>query len=326
MLTPLRLVLTASRFGTTSPIVTTDLIVFSHLLAELALRQLPCGGWATRASSSQAAIEPTCYSALVLDSAPMSHAGRAQEFLLRSQNPNGSWPAFAGDDQDGAWVTSLALISLADQPAAVSARLKGFEWLMNSAGQESNWFWNWKFRTADRQVRFDPDKFGWPWFPGTVSWVVPTAFALLALNQRSCSCNRLEGFPSRVQLGVEMLLDRACPDGGWNAGNSVVYGSGMAPHPDDTATALLVLSDRRQHPVVKSSIRYLEHVAPTLTAPWSLAWTILALAAYGRQINSLRRSLVAIPDLLTIADTSTLALVCLALDHQRTLSALGVMS
>jgi wyosine [tRNA(Phe)-imidazoG37] synthetase (radical SAM superfamily) len=123
-----------------------------------------------------------------------------------------------------------------------------------------------------------------------------------------------------------MLLDRACPDGGWNAGNGVVYGSGMAPHPDDTATALLVLNDRRQHPVVKSSIRYLEQVAPTLTAPWSLAWTILALAAYGRQIDSLRRSLVAIPDLLTIEDTSTLAVVCLALDHHRTLSVLGVMS
>src|SRR6516165_5231534 len=108
------------------PTVTTDAIVLSNVLSELALRQLPCGGWAALASSSQPAIEPTCYSALALGSVPISHAERAQQFLLHTQNPNGSWPAFAGDDQDGAWVTSLALMSLRDLPAAIPACLKGF--------------------------------------------------------------------------------------------------------------------------------------------------------------------------------------------------------
>ena len=65
---------------------------------------------------------------------------------------------------------------------------------------------------------------------------------------------------------------------------------------------------------------------PSLKAPWSLAWTILALAAYGRTIDLISSSLIAIPDLHSVTDTRTLALLCLALDYQRALSALGVTS
>jgi len=248
----------------------------------------------------------------------------AQNFLLVTQNPNGSWPVFPGDDQEGGWVTSLAVMALRDVVAAIPARLRGFHWLLNCAGKESNWFWKWKFRTADRHVRFDPEKYGWPWFPNTVSWVVPTAFSILSLNQLPCSCGGLENVPARIDCGIQMLFDRACPGGGWNAGNGVVYGTALAPHPDDTAIALLAVREREQNPVVQGSVEYLERVAPTLTAPWSLAWAILALAAYRQPIASLSRSLAAHPDLSSIEDTSTLALVCLALDYTRALSAFGV--
>ena len=299
-------------------------VVLDDLVAVLAHRQLQSGGWAALVSSSQPTLEPTCFSVLALGSQPIGVLERAQNFLLRTQNSNGSWPVFPGDDQEGAWVTSLAVIALRDLVPAIPARLKGFYWLMNSAGRESHWFWKWKFRTADRHVRFDPDKFGWPWFPDTVSWVVPTAFAILALNQLLCSCGGLERIPLRVDRGVQMLMDRVCPGGGWNAGNGVVYGSPLAPHPDDTAIALLALSDRTQDPIVQGSVQRLERTAPTLTAPWSLAWAILALATHRRPVAPLFTSLVALPDLSDVEDTSTLALVCLALDCRRALSAFGV--
>jgi hypothetical protein len=299
-------------------------VVLSDLSAELIRRQLPCGGWSALASSAQAALEPTCYSLLALGSQAADVRDRGSSFLLHAQNPNGSWPVFEVDDHDGSWVTSLVAIALRDVVPAIPARLKGLHWLLSTAGKESNWFWKWKFRTADRYVRFDPAKFGWPWFPDTVSWVVPTAFAVLALNQLPCSCSGFELAPSRVDRGVEMLTDRACPGGGWNAGNGVVYGSAVSPHPDDTAIALLALRERPQGPVVKTAVDYLERTAPTLTAPWSLAWAILALAAHRRPIASLRRSLLALPDLTCVEDTSTLALVCLALDHEYALANLGV--
>lgn len=43
-------------------------MVLGALSSDLIRRQLPCGGWPALASSAQAAVEPTCYSLLVLGS------------------------------------------------------------------------------------------------------------------------------------------------------------------------------------------------------------------------------------------------------------------
>jgi hypothetical protein len=294
------------------------------LLAELRRRQMPCGGWAALSSSRQASLEATCLAALALGLGGIDAQGHTHEFLLREQNPNGSWPAFHGDDRDGAWLTSFVLIVLRDVPAAIPARVAGIRWLATCQGKESSWFWKWKFRTADRHVRFDPEKSGWPWVPDTCSWVVPTAFAILALSPLRCSCASLKEIGARVDRGIAMLIDRACPGGGWNAGNGIVYGAALAPHPDDTAIALLALCSQTNDPIVETSLEWLEKTASTLTAPWSLSWAILALAAYGREVRALISSLVALPEFAADNDTTTLAVTCLASDCDRALSALGV--
>lgn len=296
----------------------------SELAAILLSRQLPCGGWAPLSNSSQPALEPTALSFLVLSSEfNRAACDRARQFLLGSQNPNGSWPTFLGDDKEGSWVTSLVLIGLRNFVEGIPARLKGFAWLSSSAGKESNWLWRWKFRTTDRHVQFDPDKFGWPWLPDTNSWVVPTASAILAIRELPCTCG-LESISFRLGKGVQLLLDRVCPGGGWNAGNGVVYGVPLSPHPDDTAIALLALNSHAREPAVQRSVEWLEQAAPGLAAPWSLAWAILGLAAHGRSVSPLVDALVGLPELDQIEDTSTLALVLLALDHSRGLAAFGV--
>lgn len=316
--------LTVEPFRIKSAAVKSDGVVLTGVMAELRRRQLPAGGWAALRASVQASVESTSLAALAVGLDDSDEARLAQEFLVRVQNPNGSWPAFSGDDRDGAWVTSLASIALRDIGMAIPARLSGIHWLMKCEGKEGNWFWRWKFLTTDRRVRFDPDKFGWPWIPDTSSWVVPTALAILALRQAPCSCGGLGDIPFRINLGIEMLMDRACRGGGWNAGNGVVYGSTLAPHPDDTAIALLALNNRTEHPVVQASLKWLERTAQTLTAPWSLAWAILALAAHGRAVAALLTSLMDLPHLSGRDDTCTLALVCLAADYPRSLVALGV--
>jgi squalene cyclase len=296
--------------------------VSEDLCATLATRQLPNGGWPALSSSSQASLEAStlAHVALVPDS---GHIGdRATDFLLKVQNPNGSWPAFLGDDHVGSWTTSLALIALRSVAETLGQRVHGGEWLIHSAGKESNWFWNWKFRTTDRHVCFDPGKFGWPWIPDTNSWVVPTAFAIRALTQPGAESS--EASQRRVELGIRMLLDRCCPGGGWNAGNGIVYGRPMAPHPDDTAIALLALSSYPREPVVTASLDWLASVVPNLTAPWSLAWSILALATHQRSINPLLRKLSNWPGLKEVEDNSTLAVSCLALDPPRTLARFGI--
>jgi hypothetical protein len=294
-----------------------------RLLNELQQRRLSSGGWATNTRSKQAALEPSCLAALVLRLRP-DVARSAREFLLRIQNANGSWPSFDGDDRDGSWVTSLAAIALRDYVPGILARLRGVHWLLKFAGKESHWFWKWKFRTTDRHVRFDPDKYGWPWFPDTFSWVVPTSFAILALNQISCTCGDFGQAASRVNLGIEMLLDRVCPPGGWNAGNGIVYGAPLSPHIDDTAIALLALSRAKTDPLVQSGLVWLERAVQGLGSPWSLAWAVLALAAHGRQIEPLLSCLGSIPGLPDLEDTSTLAVVSLALEYHDTLTAFGV--
>jgi hypothetical protein len=285
-------------------------------------KQLSSGGWPALASSSQTAVEPTAYSMLALGLGHQNEYERARRCLLQCQNPNGSWPAFVGDDEEGSWATALALIALRNNFEDVPVRVKGFRWLLQSAGKESSWFWRWKFRIADRHVRFDPNKFGWPWQPDTNSWVVPTAFAILALYQLPCACGP-ENSELRIRRGTEMLLDRVCPGGGWNAGNGVVYGVALAPHPDDTAVALLALKNHPDESAVIESLAWLESNAATISAPWSLAWAVLALAVHSRDVDPLLRSLADLVGRMDIQDTATVAVVALALDFERSLILLG---
>jgi hypothetical protein len=104
----------------------------------------------------------------------------------------------------------------------------------------------------------------------------------------------------RLRLGTEMLIDRACPGGGWNAGNAVVYGVPLRPHVDTTAVALLALRPLHQLPIVRNSLRWLLRNAECPSA-YSLAWMILAADVYkdvginvSLAINSARDRLAAL--------------------------------
>ena len=290
-------------------------IVREILRRALQQRQLPCGGWSFHPSGVQASLEPTTLALLALRPDPGVTSRDAREFLSRTQNPNGSWPAFVGDDEEGAWVTSLVVLALQDSASHITARLRAARWLLASAGRESHWLWKWKFRTVDRHVAFDPDKFGWPWMPETNSWAVPTAFALLALRNTSCECSD-SNLVFRVDRGTRMLLDRACPGGGWNAGNGWVYGVAMAPHPDATAIVLLSLVGEKQSPIVLKTLEWLERKTPTLCSPWSLAWAIMALAAFQRPTEEHIEHLVGLTDLGLTDGTATVAAALLALTTQ----------
>jgi len=288
-----------------------------HLVPQISLRsalidrQLPNGGWSYGQASEQADLEPTCLALVALrrDSSPAR--ARGLQFLLGAQNPDGSWPAFLGDDWGGSGLTALAATALINGGIMTPAIERALEWLLDVKGKESHWLWKWKFRISDTRVRFDPDKYGWPWMPDTCSWVIPTAFSLIALKQAFVCC-KPRRVALRIRRGTEMLLDRACPEGGWNAGNSVVYGVPMAAHLDTTAVALLALHGE-DSPIIRASLDWLEHSVATCSAPWSLAWSLLALDAYDRPMECLANRLSDLdPDL--IVDTATLAVVIVALD------------
>ena len=49
----------------------------------------------------------------------------------------------------------------------------------------------------------------------------------------------------RIQQGEMMIYDRMCSGGGWNYGNSKVFGDALWPYPDVTAVALIALQDHQ---------------------------------------------------------------------------------
>ena len=283
----------------------------SGLVRILADRRLSSGGWSFT-GSQQASIEATCLGCLALAWEAQVSTSLAIRFLLRSQLSDGAWPAFQGD-REGSWTTALALCTLTAVNDISEARERSLKWLLTERGKEGHWFWRWKFKTADRNVRFDPDKYGWPWSPGAGSWVIPTAFSVVAIKQFTV-CNRSEASEERIRLGVQMLLDRACIGGGWNAGNSVVYGVPLRPHVEATAIALLALQDEPRGEIVQTSVKWLESQAADMQAVSSLAWCILTLFVYQRPVEELKRRLAGIVgDASEIRNNAALATALLAL-------------
>jgi hypothetical protein len=84
----------------------------------------------------------------------------------------------------------------------------------------------------------------------------------------------------RIKLGLDVLVHRMCPGGGWNAGNGVGFGVPYKPYIDATAIALLALRGQGIEARVQGSLRWLAAVLPGCPSPYSLAWGILGLAAY----------------------------------------------
>ncbi|MGH9627293.1 MAG: hypothetical protein ACRD7E_02855 [Bryobacteraceae bacterium] len=174
---------------------------------------------------------------------------------------------------------------------------------------------------TDTHVRFDPSKYGWGWVPGTISWVIPTAMTVIALERgRPLNLVPSNELKRRIDLGHAMLLDRMCPRGGWNAGNSIVYGVALTPHIDATSLAIAALRFHYHLPEVRQSLSWL--LAAKCSSAYSLAWKILALQSYldvrfdvGPALENARDQLAAlVQEPSQIADNSTLALSILALN------------
>jgi len=289
-------------------------------------KRLEQDGWASGAVNTdphQIHVESTCISILALRGQRGLELDQAVRALLSLQNPDGSWPAFAGDEPEGCWATALATMALLSAGCESAALASGIRWLLDAKGREANWFWRWKFQTVDKSVQFDPAKYGWSWVGGTTSWVIPTAFSVIALRQiRKRGIDRSAAVIERIEMGVSMLLDRMCPGGGWNAGNGRAFGVPYSAHIDATAIALLALAGHEKEPGVQTSLAWLVNRLPGCPSPYSLAWGTLALAAYrdvsrevAKTLGRTTKKLAALIEGATGADEPCTVAVCaLALD------------
>jgi hypothetical protein len=201
------------------------------------------------------------------------------------QGSDGAWPAVVGDEEPSSWTTALTALLLATTRRDDARLRRAVDWLIHSKGREAIWFWRWKFRNLDTEVKFDPAKYGWPWIPGSTSWVVPTAMSIVTLERvKRAEIVTEQALNERIDLGTAMLLDRMCPGGGWNAGNGIAFGVALAPYIDATAVGLLALQ-QREHQGVTASLSRLATVLQECPSPYSIAWGILALTLHRARVS-----------------------------------------
>jgi hypothetical protein len=243
----------------------------------------------------------------------------ARQYLLVKQEKEGYWTA-SPEMKTGNWVTSLACAALSQQAGAENATLAAIEWLCEDYPLDSSPLLR-VVRSFSRKTNFSQHENayrGWGWTPRTSSWVEPTAFALLAMQE--FDQQRLPVVAARRrELAVGLLYDRMCPDGGWNCGNPRVYGVAGEALVLPTAWALISL---RALPDLESksvSLAWLEDQIPTIQSPASLAVATMCLESYGKELSHVKNSLqdYSVESLLEDG-IHVLAWVCLALSPQRT--------
>jgi hypothetical protein len=280
------------------------------------------GGWGYR-PGHRSGVEPTSWALRALASAERAdlfedHFRRGCDWLTGMQLPDGSWPAFGGQ-QRGCWVTALACLALHhlrdDSGPSVE---RGLFWLCNDRPGEGRLWWRFRQRLHARKSAVHQDSFlvGWSWTPGTASWVEPTSHSLILLRTIPQELHP-PGAARRRELGERMLYNRVCPGGGWNSGNPLVYGVAGEPRVIPTVWALLALAEQAKRAENQQSLDWLERSYGRIQGPASLALAHLCLESYGRPTAPLGPEVARFYEINHFfADMLTTAWVAIALGPQ----------
>lgn len=187
--------------------------------------------------------------------------------LMADQHPDGRI-GISSDHPDAFWPTSLAILACQGVPGYSQHQTVAVQFLLETTGR------HWKKYARDPMAH-DPALKGWPWIAETHSWVEPTAISMVALRVAGYG-----GHP-RVEEAARMLMDRQLPHGGWNCGNTIVFGQELRPSPESTGTALHALTGRVPRSEVQRSLDYLSNEVAHLRTPIALGWSLFALNSWG---------------------------------------------
>jgi hypothetical protein len=167
------------------------------------------------------------------------------------------------------WATPYGVLLWSNLKGYEIELQKAIKWLLRQKGKKG---------TAVDIFGHDLTLQGWSWTANTHSWLEPTALAVLALCRSGLREHR------RVQEGLDLILDRAIATGGWNYGNTTVFGKTLRPQPVPTGLALLALANLgSEDERVEAGCSYLAKSLSVSRSPMSLCWGILGLAVWNRK-------------------------------------------
>jgi hypothetical protein len=239
----------------------------SKCINDIETRSLAAGGFAEQPGGPYRP-DSTAWAILALEK-----AGAGNSIIAAGRNA-----LAAGGFQDGRvflpgapdviWPTPLAILAWHGNAKYLEALNRATDFLMETSGN------HWK-REPEFPENHDSSLRGWPWVLGTHSFIEPTAIALLALERM-----RHDDHP-RFREGIQMIMNRRLPRGGWNYGNTLVFGAELFPFIDATGMALTALAGHTSEESVKSGIDYLRAEAENCRAPLSLGWALFGLGAWG---------------------------------------------
>ncbi len=191
---------------------------------------------------------------------------RSRDYLTTYQMEDGR-VSLSTDHPDSFWPTPLSILAWGISPPHKRNQVKSIHFLLNTSGE--HWAKN-----PISPLQHDPSLKGWPWIEHTHSWVESTAMAMIALHNMGYS-----GHP-RLTEATNMILDRQLPHGGWNYGNTRVFGNELRPSPEDTGAALSALAGRVNKSVIAKSLKFLHTEYTRLRTPIALGWSLLGLNAW----------------------------------------------
>lgn len=235
------------------------------------------GGWGYE-RRRKSRLEPTCWATLAL------RASRSGTDRVLAE-----WPSDDGallEQMEGLSNWSFHALALTTRLALGEARAAELELLAHVLAKAQGL----EIPSSPVQ-RQDNSLQGWSWVPGTFSWGEPTAWALLALKKCRGRGIVAKGADRRIRDGEALLRDRVCVTGGWNYGNSNVFGQNLPAYIPTTAIALLALQDRADEPFVRHSLAFLEEHAGEHPSARALALATLALKRHGRAVASVEEAL-----------------------------------
>ena len=193
---------------------------------------------------------------------------QAAKWMAELQHPEG-WLGVTRESSEATWPTSYAILLWSNLQGFPDESERGVAWLLEQKGETF---------TEAGIVGHDGTLEGWPWIAGTHSWLEPTAMAVMALRRS----NHLHH--PRTRQGVKLIVDRVIDGGGWNYGNTSVFGKTLRPQPAPTGLALLALANLEiNRDTVTACCSYLRNALQRTRSPVSLSWGLLGLTAWDQR-------------------------------------------